>query len=199
MRRLGDLLNEDTNQFGPGTDLIVSVLAVLLVLTLVVSYSYAQKQRELKTTLDKLEGRGDFRLAKESFQTGTFFANPATRLINPAETDRRVRSIVDDYRRSSNDFPYLFVIGHANQLDDPTAADQSRAGRLARNWEIGGRRAAVIAAHLEAYLRGSEVDRLVVTTTGELDQRNPTEPTSHDNSWVEVIFGRVWKPPSESR
>src|SRR6266404_2602148 len=32
MKRLGDLVAEDSNQFGPGTDLLISVMAVLLVM-----------------------------------------------------------------------------------------------------------------------------------------------------------------------
>jgi hypothetical protein len=212
------LHQDDTNQFGPGTDLMISLVAVLLVLTVITSQLYSrQKARvvamaaadttrlrrqsqvndSLRRALAALATRdsgGTFRVAEESFPAGEFRVRPVTQLLNLGQTEERVARIVDGYRRQS--FPYIFVIGHSSAIDDPTAQDHSRGARLQRNWEYANRRAVVIAALIEARLTGEESDRLVVMTTGELDLRNPDDPLAQENAWVEVVFGKEWKPPS---
>jgi hypothetical protein len=213
-------LSDDTNQFGPGTDLMISLVAVLLVLTVITSHLYGREKTRADTA-DTRYGRekaradgvqeryerekgqwdartteGTFRMSVESFPAGDFYARPVTRLVNPALTGERVRRIVDEYHGQT--FPFIFVIGHSNSIDDPSAPDHGRAARLQRNWEYAGRRAALVAALIDPYLGDEERDRLVVMTTGELDQRDPAQPLSQENAWVEVVFGKEWKPPSRT-
>src|SRR5258706_492847 len=117
MSRLHEILSDDTNQFGPGTDLTISMLAVML------------------------------------------------------------------------------VIGHSNALDDPRAGDHSSEARQKRNLEYALRRAALIAGLMQERLEAEELDHLVAVTTGEADLRNREQPLSQENAWVEVMFGKEWKPP----
>ena len=51
-------------------------------------------------------------------------------------------------------------------------------------------------APLADRLRPEQRDNVVVMTTGEFDLRDPADPGSHENAWVEVVFGRSWKLPS---
>ena len=190
MKRLNELLSEDSNQFGPGTDLILSLLAVLLVMTLISSHMYSQERRRAEA-----HRGGNFKLASDSFPAGDFHARPVTSLVDPRKTGERVRKIVQDYNQSSTEFPFIFVIGHSNQLDDPNAVDKSYLGRLQRNWDYAGRRAALIAALMQQNLTEKQKDSLVIVTTGEFDMRAPSNPNSQDNAWVEVMFGKEWKPP----
>lgn len=201
MARLHDLLSEDTNQFGPGTDLTISLLAMLLVISLITSHMYeAEKARAdalddggvvPATTLPS----GNFRLAGEFFTAADFHARPVTRLVNRQTTDERVRLIVSDYRESAKIYPYIFVIGHSSELDDPEARDRSDGARRRRNMEFALRRAALITDLLQEHLTDAERERLVAASTGEFDLRKPSQPKSQDNAWVEVVFGREWKLP----
>jgi len=190
MRRMTDLLSEDSNQFGPGTDLMISLLAVLLVMTLISSHRYSME----KAKNDSHKG-GNFRLAPDFFPASDFPPRPVAKLIKPEETKQRIKKIVREYNQSKTEFPYIFVIGHSNQLDDPTATDKSYSGRLQRNWEYAGRRAAVIAALMQEHLTENQKDNLVVITTGEFDMKAPSTPLLQENAWVEVIFAKEWKPP----
>lgn len=190
MKSISAYLNEDSNQFGPGTDLMVSLLAVLLVMTLVTSQLYSRE----KSKNEQVEGT--FRVATESFLAGDFHSRPVTRLVDPGQTEERVRRIVQEYH--AQEFGYIFVVGHSNSTDDPHAEDPSPRARKQRNFEYAGRRAALIASMLEEHLTHEERDRLVVLTTGELDMRNPSHPESMENAWVEVVFGRDWKLPARA-
>ena len=206
MRRLNEFVTEDTNQFGPGTDLTISLVAVLMVMVLIVSNLYQIQRRksleqkgqlkEQKRQLDAFAKGGHFRLAGEIFPAGDFEVRPVTQLTHPEETKLKIDKIVEDYRANHSDFPFIFVIGHSNEIDDPDAVDKSYGARLQRNWEYAGRRAAVIADLLQAKLTDEQRQRIVVTTTGEFDLKVPSEPHSQENAWVEVVFGREWKPPA---
>jgi uncharacterized protein (DUF927 family) len=201
MKGLGEFLSEDSNQFGPGTDLIISLLAILLVMTMISSHLYnlekkdndARKVREKGWNEQKDKG-GNFELASEYFPAGDFYLRPVTKLVDPQKTTQKIRLIIEDYKRLSKQFKYIFVIGHSNNVDDPNAEDKSYAARLQRNWEYAGRRAGVIAALLQEHLTDEQKDRLVVITTGEFDMKVPTEPNSQENAYVEVVFGKEWKP-----
>lgn len=199
MARLNDLLSEDTNQFGPGTDLTISLLAMMLVISLITSHMYEkEKARAEALESGEVEG-GNFRLASEFFTAADFHARPVTRLVNPAATEQRVLLIVRDYRQNAHRYPYIFVIGHSNELDEPGARDRSIGARRRRNMEFALRRAALITGLLQEHLTDAERDRLVAASTGEFDLRNPSRPTSQENAWVEVVFGREWKLPGRSR
>lgn len=193
MAKLNDLLAEDTNQFGPGTDLTISLLAVLLVIALITSHLY-QKEKAANDALTSENG-SNFRLATESFTAADFYARPVTRLVNPAAINARVARIVGEYRRLRSDYPFVFVIGHSSQLDDPSAADRSTDGRRRRNMEFALRRAVMIAGLMQRQLDDREREGLVAVTTGEADLRDKDRPLSQDNAWVEVVFGKEWKVP----
>jgi len=229
MAGLGNLLSDDTNQFGPGTDLTVSILAVMLVISLITSHLYTDEKSRRQLTerrnqdlvaktaalsravddaktaerarsaeLTELKNPapgGNFKLAAEFFTAADFHARPVTRVLDRRGTAARVARIVDDYRRSSAEYPYIFVIGHSSMLDDPDAADRRENARRSRNMEYALRRAALITAMMQEQLTAEENERLVAASTGEFDLRNPAEPLSQENAWVEVVFGREWKLP----
>jgi hypothetical protein len=205
MQNLGDLLGDDTNQFGPGTDLTISLVAMLLVISLLTSHLYrlergkveALQQEAAKRAADRprTAAGGNFKLASESFSAADFYSRPVTRLVDEHAASARVEQIVRDYRSGAADYPFVFVIGHSNQLDDPDAEDRSVDARRRRNMEYALRRAALVASLLQERLTGAECEHLVAASTGEFDLRRPDEPTSSDNAWVEVVFGREWKLP----
>jgi hypothetical protein len=223
MGRLNDLLSEDTNQFGPGTDLTISLLAVLLVISLITSHLYSaeklKRQQTEKTNREladkaaalarevaraqaaelasakRPEPGGNFKLASELFTAADFYPRPVTRLIDPRGTSARVARIVSDYRQLAGAYPYIFVIGHSSELDDPDAADRSVNARRRRNMEYALRRAALITSLLQEHLSSWENERLLAASSGEFDLRNPSQPDSQENAWVEVVFGREWKLP----
>jgi hypothetical protein len=215
MSRLSEILSDDTNQFGPGTDLTISLLAVMLVIALITSHLY-QEQRAVagrqKARLKWFEHQkpkicpplppppkesegGHFRPASEYFTAADFFAYPVTRLVNPRGTGARIDNILHEYRRLKDEYPFIFVIGHSNALDDPRANDDSAQARQKRNLEYALRRASLIAGLMQEKLDSQELDHLVAVTTGEADLRNPGQPLSQENAWVEVMFGKEWKPP----
>jgi hypothetical protein len=212
MSRLHEILSDDTNQFGPGTDLTISLLAVMLVIALITSRLYQEQkmvndaQAARLGSLDAHQAKpcpppppkesvgGHFRPASEFFTAADFHAYPVTRLVDRRRTGTRIDRILAEYRRLKNDYPYIFVIGHSNRLDDPRADDQSVEARQKRNLEYALRRAALIAGLMQEHLEQSELDHLVAVTTGEADLRNPGAPLSQENAWVEVMFGKEWKP-----
>lgn len=199
MRRLNEFITEDTNQFGPGTDLTISLVAVLMVMVLITTSLYqVQRQQsiEQQRKLDVYEKGGNFRLSHQYFPAGDFAVRPVTQLINAEQTRQKVLQIAEEYRTGEKDFPFIFVVGHSNQIDDPNAIDKSYDARLQRNWEYAGRRAAVIASLLQAELARDQKARIVVMTTGEFDLKVPSDPFSQENAWVEVVFGKEWKRPS---
>lgn len=199
MRRLNEFITEDTNQFGPGTDLTISLVAVLMVMVLITTSLYQvqrQQSAEQQRKLDAYEKGGNFRLSHQHFPAGDFAVRPVTQLMNAEHTRQKVLQIADEYRTGEKDFPFIFVVGHSNQIDDPKAIDKSYDARLQRNWEYAGRRAAVIASLLQAELSTEQKTRIVVMTTGEFDLKVPSDPFSQENAWVEVVFGKEWKRPS---
>jgi hypothetical protein len=217
MRRLTEFITEDTNQFGPGTDLIISLVAVLMVMTLITSHLYRIERgrrlalgmpdlqelqkllAEQKKHLEAFEHGGNFKLSEQFFPAGDFQSKPVTKLTDTNQTSTKVNGIVREYRASQEDYPFIFVVGHSNQIDDPTAEDKSYGARLQRNWEYAGRRAGVIADLIQAGLNAEQKERIVVMTTGEFDLRTPADPFSQENAWVEVVFGRDWKLPAQKR
>jgi hypothetical protein len=211
MRRLNEFVTEDTNQFGPGTDLTISLVAVLMVMVLITSHLYQiqrrksqDQQRQLATYQKKEEAiakdakEGHFKLANAFFPAGDFEVRPVTQLTNPEQTRLKIERIIEEYHANAGEFSFIFVIGHSNQIDDPNAVDKSYGARLQRNWEYAGRRAALIADLLQAGLTTQQRERIVVMTTGEFDLKIPSDPNSQENAWVEVVFGKEWKPPSAS-
>lgn len=213
MSRLHEILSDDTNQFGPGTDLTISLLAVMLVIALITSRLYEEQKAITNTQAERMvwlethqekpapppppkeQDGGHFRPASEFFTAADFHAYPVTRLVDRRGTNTRIENIVAEYRRLKHEYPYIFVIGHSNRLDDPRANDQRAPARQKRNLEYALRRAALISGLMQEELDADELDHLVAVTTGEADLRNPDEPLSQENAWVEVMFGKEWKPP----
>jgi hypothetical protein len=219
MRRLNDFLAEDTNQFGPGTDLMVSLLAVLLVMILISSHLYRQERsrvsssgelynrekqehealrksyEELKKKLAAFNSEGNIRPGRVSFPAGTFSLRPVDQLVDPARTNTLVDVIVEQYRSIQGEYPYIYVIGHSNQIDAPLT-EQDYRSKLQRNWEYAGRRAGVIADLIQTRLPPEQRDKIIVMSAGELDLKYPAEPNSQENAFVEIVFGKWWKPPA---
>lgn len=205
--KLSAFVSDDSNPFGPGTDLMVSLLAFLLIICLVVAhaYDYERHQAEFLAESNKQEKEksaalqhalaegGNFKQSSIYFNAGEFAVYPVTKLTNEARAASMIQTIMDEYGRYQKDFPFIFIIGHANQKDDPRAYDQSYEARLQRNWEYAGRRAGVIASLLQAYLTNDQKSKIIVVSTGEFDLSNPSDPISQDNAWVEVVFGKEWK------
>ncbi len=222
MGRLSNFIAEDTNQFGPGTDLIVSLMAVLLVMILINGRLYnkerihnksseesSKKQqqellalrKQVKEQQQRLESRdsdGKFHLASTPILAGDFQIRPVNELKDPARTNAVVDTIVREYQTLKDEFPYIFIVGHSNALDDPNPPDSAPRTKAQRNWEYAGRRAAVIADLIQERLSDEQQDRIVVSTTGEFDLRVPENPDAPENACVEVIFGKEWKPPTRT-
>lgn len=228
MRRLNEFISEDSNQFGPGTDLVIAMMGVLLVMILISGQMYSRERRqnehargrhaeerrghdqlkmsyaELRRAYEELlakqqpaaDGAGKFKLASHHFSAGTFHARPVDRLTDPAGSAGMVERIVQEYLSLNSEYPFIFVIGHSNQIDDPEAEDQGPDARLRRNWVYAARRAGVIAELIQSRLTPEQRERIVVVTTGEFDLKLPSEPLSQENALVEVVFGKEWKPPS---
>jgi hypothetical protein len=191
MRRLQAYLSEDSNQYGPGTDLIVSLMSVLLIIIFINSNLY-QQEREKN---HRLERGGNFKVASDSFSAGDFKAKPYKEFVNREQAIARVKRIAQEYETLKKVYPYIFVIGHSNRKDDKNALDKSDNARMVRNWEYAGQRAALISSLLQDFLQAEDKDKLVVVTTGEFDMR-VADPFSQENAWVEVVFGTEWKPPA---
>jgi hypothetical protein len=229
MSRLNEFISEDSNQFGPGTDLVIAMMGVLLVMILISGQMYSRERKQnkdaratraeeqrghekLKLSYDELrrkyeellsrqqtaaaDAAGKFKLAAHYFSAGNFHARPVDRLIDPARTAETVELIARQYEGLSAEYPFIFVIGHSNQLDDLYAEEQGDAPRMRRNWVYAARRAGVVAELLQSRLPPEQRDRIVVVTTGEFDLKDPSEPNSQENALVEVIFGKEWKPPA---
>ena len=151
---------------------------------------------------DVLSGQGGkFRVAQGVFSGGDFKSKPVVEVVDTEQIGNRVARVLDEYNVLRDDYPYLFVIGHANQLDSEEAEDRSPEARLERNWVYAARRAAVIGRKLVEVMKSrgytqEQIDKIVVVSTGELDLRNPDAPQSQENAWVEIIFGRDWKLPA---
>jgi flagellar motor protein MotB len=199
MRRLNEFITEDTNQFGPGTDLTISLVAILMVMVLITSNMYQlQRKKSIaqQAKIDAYEKGGHFRLSQEFFPAGDFEIKPVTQLVDQHQTQEKVGKIIAEYRAAAQEFPFIFVVGHSNEIDDPDAEDKGYEARLKRNWEYAGRRAVLIAELLQEQLTAEQKEKIVVTTTGEFDLKLPSDPYSPDNAWVEVVFGKEWKRPS---
>lgn len=226
--RLNEFISEDSNQFGPGTDLVIAMMGVLLVMILVSGQMYSRERRqntdtrkhyaeeqrgheklklsyaELRSKYEELllkqqttaDAAGKFKLASHYFSAGSFHARPVDRLLDPAQSAEMVERIVQEYEGLSGEYPFIFVIGHSNQMDDPYAEEQGPAARLRRNWVYAARRAGVVAELIQSRLPPEQRERIVVVTTGEFDLKVPSEPLSQENAMVEVIFGKEWKPPA---
>lgn len=185
MKGLNDFITEDTNQFGPGTDLIVALMSLLLVMITISSYLYGRDKQE-----------GNFKAASLYFSAGDFKTYPVTELVDKEGAKNRLRLIVQEYQKFEHEYPYLFIIGHANKRDVPNAEDKTERARLERNWVFAGRRAAVIAGEFQQLLTQQQRERIVLVSTGEFDKRVTAVPESPENAWVEIIFGKEWKPPA---
>jgi hypothetical protein len=213
-----NLINEDSNQFGPGTDLIICLLALLMIFVVIVSYLYGNEKRinaessadldncrktvekvsdELKGCKDdseKLRKRGEFKPAGEFLVAGTFEQNPYYKLKDPEMTEIQVQSIVEKYNALSGEYPYIFVIGHANEVGLEGKPDLTYEERLRYNWEFAGVRSAVIANLIQKHLSEEEKNKIIIVSTGEFDLKIPDAPESSENAFVEVFFGNEWKP-----
>lgn len=201
MRRLQDYLSEDSNQYGPGTDLIVSLLAMLLVMIFINSYSYkwekernAQLNTQLQQELSKHPAQGgSFKAAPKVFVAADFKKNPYWEFSNRAQALAKVQEIARAYQSSRDTYPYIFVVGHASRTDAAEATDRSPTARMVRNWGYAGGRAAVVSSLLQGVLAAADMDKLVVGSTGEFD-RKVSNPDAEENAYVEVFFGKEWKP-----
>ncbi len=226
MRRLNEFISEDSNQFGPGTDLVIAMMGVLLVMILISGQMYTREKYQknaalrhqtnehksyeelrqssaaLRKAYEELlskqssaqDAAGKFKLASLKFSTGTFYARPIDKLTDPYKSAQMVNTIVQEYSTLKSEYPFIFIIGHSNQMDDPEAEDQSPAARLRRNWVYAARRAGVIAELIQSRLTPEQREKIVVVTTGEFDLKIPSEPLSQENAEVEVVFGKDWKP-----
>jgi len=216
MRR--DLINDDSNQFGPGTDLIICLLALLMVFVMIVSYLYGNEKKISKTMKseyadlansynglrteisdcrkinENLERRGEFKPAGEFLVAGTFKQNPYYDLQDPEATENEVELIAEKYKNSSSEYPFIFIIGHANEVGLAGRPDLSTEERLKYNWQFASARSAVIANLLQRHLSPAEKNKIIIVSTGEFDLRNPEEPESEENAFVEVFFGNEWNP-----
>jgi len=188
MGRLKEYLSEDSNQYGPGTDLMVSLMALLLVMTFINGALYK---------LEQGDGRDRFKLANKSFDAGDFLPKPFRKFVDEPAAMAKIKAIALEYQTVKENYPYIFVIGHSSEIDIPNPDDPSDPAKWVRNWDFAGERAVLISKFLQKELDKQDHDKLVVVSTGEFDKKDPT-PGSQANARVEVVFGNDWKPPSRS-
>jgi len=193
MRRLSNFLAEDSNQFGPGTDLILSLLALLMVISLVSAHLYNKEKKKNEEL-----GGGNFKASSTKFDAGEFLENPYWQPKNINRTRAQVNKIIREYQTLQSQYPHIFIIGHASEVDAQNAYPPGKQARMERNWNFGGRRAAVIASLLQVSMNHEQKNKIVVVSTGELDLKFPGNPNAEENAWVEVVFGREWKLPSRN-
>jgi NAD(P)-dependent dehydrogenase (short-subunit alcohol dehydrogenase family) len=171
----------------PLIDVVVNALAAIFIILMI--YMVVVQPR-------KSEAIPPFKLAEAKFESGDFLSYPVVGLSDKQETSKRLDRMAQQYNQIAREYPYIFVVGHANEKDDPTAPDKTDAARWERNWNFAGRRASLIAKELQKRFTEQQAGRIVVVSSGEFDKRDPIHPLSQENAWVEVIFGREWKPPS---
>lgn len=222
------LINEDSNQFGPGTDLVICLLALLIIMVMIVSFLYskekktneeaknelkslrqqtltlknelAQRETELSALKNKLGSDGPeskFKLDVARFEDATFKQIPYLELTDPLETKQQIEQIVHKYIESKEEYPYIFIIGHANEASK-RGQKLTDEQRFEFNWKVAGERSGVIANLLQEQLLKSQFtkevrDKIIIVSTGEFDLKFPEAPTSLENAFVEVIFGKEWK------
>jgi hypothetical protein len=213
-----DLINEDSNQFGPGTDLIICLLALLMVFVVIVSYLYGNEKKintrtvaaignckgavgalgteleDCRKKIENLKNRGEFKPAGEFLVAGTFKQNPYYELQDPQMTENEVQSIMEKYDSLSAEYPFIFVIGHANVVGLAGKPNLTYEERLKYNWEFAGVRSAVIANLIQKHLSEEEKNKIIIVSTGEFDLKISEDPESSENAFVEVFFGNEWKP-----
>ena len=173
---------------------MVSLMAMLLIISFINGH-LLQQEKDKTARLDK---GGNFRVASGSFSAGDFKAKPFRELLDKQGAVIKVQGIAREYEALKEKFPYIFVIGHSSERDDPNAIDKSPNARLVRNWDYAGQRAALISSLLQNYLKEEDKDKLVVVTTGEFDKRDPVY-LSQANAWVEIVFGAEWKAPAKEQ
>lgn len=188
MARLREFLVEDSNQYGPGTDLMVSLMALFLVITFSNGFLYQQAAAEAAAEA----GKEHFQVAQESFKAADFDGKPYRKFIDERDAMRRIDAIAREYESLKGQFPYIFVIGHANEIDVSNPDDPSDPARWQRNWNFAGERAALVSRFLQLKLNPKDRDKLVVVSSGEFDKRDP-DPMSPANACVQVAFGSHWK------
>ena len=189
MKGLNDFISEDTNQFGPGTDLIVAILALMLILATISSYLY---KREIQRN-----DEGNFKAASVPFDAGVFRTPQVEEPDNKEEMKKRISIIKQEYQSRKDEYSWIFIIGHANSRDIKQVTTE--AARMKRNWDFAGRRAAVVARELQAQLEPHQREKIVIVSTGEFDKKNSANPLAAENAYVEVVFGKQWKPPSGTK
>jgi hypothetical protein len=195
-----ELISEDSNQFGPGTDLVICLLALLMVMVMIVSFLYNSEKnlnKILETKLDAYEGEGKFKLDVGRFDNATFKQIPPDELAYPEKTREQVLHIVEKYKDLKNQYPFIFVIGHANEMGK-LGEKLSDEERQEFNWGVAGVRATVIANLLQSQLLESQFPKetrnnIIVVSTGEFDLKNPQDSKALENANVEIIFGKDWK------
>jgi len=220
MKSIQDFLHDDSELFGPGMDLVLSLFAILIITLVVGSDFYIGKNSNLQEEVFNLkkenerlklnlhdmdniireyEGKGgNFEIANEYFSAGLFYENPVTRLKNRFEVERKVKRIVNQYREIQGQFPYIFIIGHANKigLSYEEKSKGNYSSSESANWIFAGRRAALIGEMIKEKLPEEEWKYMVIVSAGEYDLKYPEERYSQENALVEVVFGKDWKPPS---
>jgi flagellar motor protein MotB len=204
------IIDDDSNQFGPGTDLVICLFATMMVLVFIVTFLYRQEKdhsfanadevaklhaelEKLRQENKKLNDGGKFKFALGFLTEDTFEYSPPTKLKNPFSTQQNIDRIISQYNGLKHDFPFIFIIGHANQVNRKDR-ELPYEERLSFNWGIAGERASVLANLLQKGLSESEKNNIVLVSSGEFDLKIPSNPIDPGNAYVEVYFGREWKP-----
>ena len=167
--------------------------------------SLTKINKENKEEIDKLKkGMGTFQISGICFEAASFMSIPTTRFVDIKKAKNKINKIVDKYLVYRDKYEYIFVIGHANKSDDPTAVDKSDSARIERNYIYAAKRAALVSKMIGNCLQEKNTTRytiknldkiLVIVSTGEYDLKNTEKPFSKENAFVEVIFGKTWKLP----
>lgn len=223
MRSIQSLSTENQDPFGPGVDLIISLVAILMLIFTFAMQSYIKQLEQindLTSTIEREKAKNDtlsislfdiskelgdlksqgghFKVANDYFSAGHFKTNPVTDFTNEEQTRKLVEKIILEYRQLKHQFPFIFIIGHANYIEISSIEKRKYKSRAEANWVYAGRRAARIADLLTQHLTFEEKENVIILSTGEFDMKNPNDPTSEVNAWVEIVFGKEWKLPAAS-
>jgi hypothetical protein len=184
----------------------VDLFSALLIATFAGLIMFSGAFQKLKASNEDLRQRekdreGNIVLLKDYvFTAGEFDYYPYTRLINPAETRKKISGIASEYATKFQQH-YVLVIGHSSTLDakDP----DTHSTRQEKNWNFAGERAAIVADLLRQEFENRQElnqnqwkDKILVMSSGEFDLKLPSSPEDQANAYVEVYFLKEWEIPS---
>lgn len=164
---------------------MVSLVSIFLVIIFINGFLYKQATEKA--------GEDHFKVVQISFEAASFKKMPFREFNDEQAARDKIKAIAREYENVKVRYPYIFVIGHASDVDVPNPDDPSRPARWERNWNFAGERAALVSRFLQEELKPEDRDKLLVVSAGEFDTKEP-DPSADANALVRVVFSTEWKP-----